>query len=213
MSNNSFNDLLHALQSALIEAQEALKKRCADGIRKTYGNETNAVQSPVLTFASPQNGAGEDKYDIAAYPFSCFRAHRRPQISMLSLEFACELKKKKLSGPLWTYYLVIKKGGEKGLRQRNMHRMLIVFNGTYGSSCMVIMDDKLFMEIPCCEVPYKDPATAEGKESLFRKIVNGLQRIWQPQSFIMTEEQAKMVEEILQQRNYETQGNGREIRK
>lgn len=94
-----------------------------------------------------------------------------------------------------------------------MHRMLIVFNGTYRPSCKVIMDDKLFMEIPYCEVLYKGPATAEGKESLFRTIINRLQGLWQPQGFIMTKEQAKMVEEILEQQNFEMQGNRRETQK
>jgi hypothetical protein len=203
MDNNSFDDLILAFQSALVVAQDALRKRREEAVRRMYEvDETGAERSPVLAFSIPRNSTDKVEYEMFSLPASSFRAHHSPQLSMLSLEFACELTETKLSGATRTYTLVIRASKKKKWWQKKRRRMQIVFDGSHPPSGEVRIDGELLMEIP----PYGSGAggsrsMVEAKPSLFRALLNRLRDLWQPQKFIMAGEQAKRAREIMEQKD------------
>ncbi len=80
-----FDDLLQALQSALVIAQDTLRKRHEEAVRLMYeSGETSGSRSPVFAFAIPQHST--DEYETISLPASSLRTHRCQQISALTLE-------------------------------------------------------------------------------------------------------------------------------
>jgi len=205
MANNSFNDLLQAFQSALVTAQDALRKRREEAVRRMYEiDETGTERSPVFGFSIPRNGTDKVEYEMFSLPASSFRAHHPSQLSMLSLEFACELAEKKLSGAARAYTLVIKASMKRRWWQKKRRRMQIVFDGSHPPSGEVRIDGELLMDIPQYGCGASGSRSMnEAKHSLFRTLLNRFRNLWEPRKFVMTVEQAKRAREIIEQKDSE----------
>ena len=160
-------------------------------------NETGGSRSSFFTFAIPQQGADGDTYEVVPLPVSSFRTCHRPRISMLSLEFECELQEKRLSGASHRYSLVIVARNQRRWWQKKRRRMQIVFHGTDRPFGEVRMDGKLLVEIPRYDGTDKRYSTPEAKRSIFLKLINLLRNAGRPQRFAMTMEQSERVREII----------------
>ena len=210
MGNRSFDDLLQAFQSALAAAQDSLRIRREEAIRRMSeaGEIGGASRSSFFTFAIPQKGSDGDIYEVLPLPVSSFRAQHRPRISMLSLEFECELKEKRLSGASRRYSLVIVARNQKRWWHKKRRRMQIVFHGTDRPSGEVRIDGKLLVEIPRYGGAGKGCSAPEAKRSIFTKLINLLRNVGQSQRFTMTTAQSQRVREIVGQADAESLMHG-----
>lgn len=209
MGNENFDDLLQAFQSALVTAQDSLRIRREEAIRRMYQtDEVGGTRSPFFTFAIPQHGTDGDKYEIFPLPVSSFRAHHRHRIAMFSLEFECDLKEERFSGASRSYSVVIATGNQRRWWRKKQRRMQIVFHGTDHPSGEVRIDGKLLVEIPRDGEAGKGCSTPEVKRSKFSNLINFLRNLWQPQRFVMTAEQSQRVREIVEQADAETMMHG-----
>lgn len=200
MGNKSFDDLLQAIQSALLTAQDAMNKKRQEAVRKLYEvDETGATRSPVFAFSIPRDGADKDENVMFSLPASSFRMYHRPRISMLSLEFACELKEGPLSGGLRVYTLVVKSSKKGWWQRKNRRRMRIIFDGTDQPSGEARLDGELLMEIPRYCGAAGGRSITVTKRSIFLALLDRLRNLWPSQKFDMTGEQAKRAREILSQ--------------
>lgn len=198
MGTHSFDDLLRALQSALVSAQDTLRKRCEEAVRHVYeAGEISRSRSPVFAFAIPRNGT--DEYEMLSLPASSLCAHRRQQISMLTLEFECELRESMRFGAARVYSLSIPARNNRQWWRKKRQRMQIVFRGTDHPSGEVMIDGKLLMEIPLYDGAVNSRPLTVAKRSLFSTVLNLLRNMWRQQEFIMTAEQSKRAREILGQ--------------
>ena len=209
MGNESFDDLLQALQSALVKAQDSLQIRREEAVRRMYeADETGAPRPSFFTFAIPQHGTDGDKYEVFPLPVSSFRAHHRHRISMFSLEFECDLKENLLLGAFRAYSLIIATGNQRRWWHKKRRRMQIIFHGTDRLSGEVRIDGKLFMEIPRDGGAGKGCSAPETKKSIFSKLKTLLRKLGQSQRFAMTVEQSQRVREIVDQADAETMMRG-----
>jgi len=210
MGTRSFDDLLQAFQSALIAAQDSLRIRREEADRRMFeaGEIGGVSRSSFFTFVIPQKGMDGDTYEVLPLPVSSFRAHHRPRISMLSLEFECELKEKRLPGASRRYSLVIVARNQRRWWHKNRRRMQIVFHGTDRPAGEVRIDGKLLVEIPRDEGAGKGCPTPEAKGSIFLKLINLLRNVGQQQRFTMTMAQSQRVREIVGQADAETMMRG-----
>ncbi|MBU4176457.1 MAG: hypothetical protein KKG88_06600 [Proteobacteria bacterium] len=210
MGTRSFDDLLQAFQSALIAAQDSLRIRREEADRRMFeaGEIGGVSRSSFFTFVIPQKGTDGDTYEVLPLPVSSFRAHHRPRISMLSLEFECELKEKRLPGASRRYSLVIVARNQRRWWHKNRRRMQIVFHGTDRPAGEVRIDGKLLVEIPRDEGAGKGCPTPEAKGSIFLKLINLLRNVGQQQRFTMTMAQSQRVREIVGQADAETMMRG-----
>lgn len=198
MDNRSFDDLVQAFQFALVSAQEALRIRHEEAVRRRErADEAGGARSSFFTFVIPQHGADGDKYEVLPLPVSSFRAHRRSRISQLSLEFECDLKEKGLPGASQRYSLAIVARKQRRWWQKKQRRMQIVFHGTDHPSGEVRIDGKLLVEIPPYSGAGKSCPMPEVKRSIFAKLIHLLRSAGQSQRFIMTVEQSQKVREIV----------------
>lgn len=205
MGNGTFDDLLQAFQSALITAQDSLRIRREEAIRRMCeADEVGGARSSFFTFAIPRKGTDGDTYELLPLPVSSFRAHHRSRISMLSLEFECELKEKKVPGVPRRYSLTIVARNQRRWWHKKRRRMQLVFWGTDRPSGEVRIDGKLLAEIPGYGGAGKGGSTPEAKRSIFSKLMNLLRSVGRPQRFIMTVEQSRRVREIVGQADAET---------
>lgn len=205
MANRSFDDLVQAFQFALVAAQDALRIRHEESVRRRCeADEVAGSCSSFFTFAIPQHGTDGDAYEVLPLPVSSFRAHHRSRIAMLSLEFECELKEKILPGVPRRYSLAIVTRNQGGWWQKKRRRMQIVFHGTDRPSGEIRIDGKLLVEIPRYGGSGKGCPMPEGKRSIFSKLIHLLQNVGQSQRFIMTVEQSRKVREIVVQDDAET---------
>ena len=210
MGTRSFDDLLQAFQSALIAAQDSLRIRREEADRRMFeaGEIGGVSRSSFFTFVIPQKGTDGDTYEVLPLPVSSFRAHHRPRISMLSLEFECELKEKRLPGASRRYSLVIVARNQRRWWHKNRRRMQIVFHGTDRPAGEVRIDGKLLVEIPRDGGAGKGCPTPEAKGSIFSKLINLLRNVGQQQRFTMTMAQSQRVREIVGQADAETMMRG-----
>lgn len=206
MGNRSFDDLLQAFQSALVAAQDSLRIRREEAIRRMFeaGEIAGSSCSSFFTFAIPQKGTDGDTYAMLPLPVSSFRAQHRPRISMLSLEFECELTEKRLPGASRRYSLVIVARNQRRWWHKNRRRMQIVFHGTDRPSGEVRIDGKLLVEIPRYDGAGKGCSAPAAKRSIFSKLINLLRDVGQSQRFTMTMAQSQRVREIVGQADTET---------
>lgn len=200
MGNRSFDDLLQAFQAALAAAQDSLRIRREEAIRRMCeADETGGTGSSFFTFAIPQQGTDGDKYEVLPLPASSFRAHHRSRISMLSLEFECDLKEKRLPGASRRYSLVIVARNQRRWWHKKRRRMQIVFHGTERPSGEVRIDGKLLVEIPRYGGAGKGCSAPAAKKSIFSKLLDLLRNAGQSQRFTLTVEQSARVREIMGQ--------------
>ena len=206
MGTRSFDDLLQAFQSALVAAQDSLRIRREEAIRRMSeaGEIGGLSRSSFFTFAIPQKGTDGDTYEMLPLPVASFRAQHRPRISMLSLEFECELTEKRLPGASRRYSLVIVARNQKRWWHKNRRRMQIVFHGTDRPAGEVRIDGKLLVEIPRYGGAGKGCPTPAAKRSIFSKLINLLRNVGQSQRFTMTTAQSQRVREIVGQADAET---------
>jgi hypothetical protein len=197
MQNDSFDDLLRALQSALFSAQEALGKKNDEMARRICGGgEGSGSPSAFFTFATGQNAEGHGAQEILRLPSSSFRARRRPQVSMLSMTFECELLETRFPPAARGYSLVIT-DGHGGRSRSKRRRMQIVFHWPDQPSGEVLLDGQLLMEIPLYGEAAETRSEPKGKDSIFSRFLKLLRNIWRPRSFAMTAEQSEMVRGVL----------------
>ncbi len=207
MGDQSFDDLLQAFQSALVAAQDSLRIRSEEAIRRRFEADGRGRAS-FFTFAIPQPGTGGDKYALVPLPAASFRAPHRPWLSMLSLEFEFYLKEKRLPDASRRYALVIVARNQRRWWHEKRRRMQIVFHGADRPSGEVRMDGELLAEIPGDGWAGKGRATPEAKRSIFSKLIHRLRNRWRPQHFVMTAEQSQRVREIVAQSDAKTLPRG-----
>lgn len=194
MADHSFDDLLQALQTALLTAQRTLKQR-QEGASGAGREGGDAGGSPQFTFALPRGGTEE--YEMLTLPASSFRTPRRHRISMLSLEFDCALEERKVAGA--SVYAVTIKGAQKDRWWRKKRRrMQIVLRGTGDPTGMVTIDGAPVMEIPVYGVAGAAAQTGQngGRVPNFLKV---FRQMWRQERFIMTEKQSARAREVLGQ--------------
>lgn len=197
MKDRSFDELLQAIQSAIITAQDALKKRHEEKIRQIYKiDKTVSAGTPIFSFNIPQQGA-EDKYETLRLPASSFRKYRNAQISSLSLEFECELSEKRFPDASKLYALTIK-DNKKRWQRKKFQQMQIIFNGVDEPSGEVRIEGKVLMEIPLYNDKTSNIQEPVGKkQSAFAIGWEILTSMWQPRRFILTAEQTQRARQIL----------------
>lgn len=209
MGNESFDDLLQAFQSALVTAQNSLRIRSEEAVRRRcVAEEIDGGRSAFYTFVIPQNGMDGNKYEVLPLPVSSFRAHHRPRISMLSLEFECDLIEKKLPGASRRYSLVIEARNQKRWWSKKRRRMQIVFHGNDHPSGEVRIDGKLLVKIPRHGEAGKGGSMPEATRSIFSKFICLLRNFGKQQRFPMTMEQSERVREIVRQADVENLARG-----
>lgn len=200
MNNDSFDDLLQALQTALFTAQDTLKKRRDEAVRRMCNEAERAgSESPYYTFAIPGYGGVREGYEILSLPAASFRSQRRQQIAMLSLEFECEFSEKKLSRTSRVCSFAIKTG-KKRWWLKTGPKMQVVLNGTGPTCGEVRIDGTLLMEIPRYESIMRPSQPKPKHLSNISLLIDRLRNLWRPQTFIMTPEQSERTREILIQR-------------
>lgn len=200
MGNKSFDDLLEAFQSALVAAQNSLQIRREESIRRIReADETDGVRSSYLTFVIPRNGENGETCEMLPVPVSSFRAQQRLRISMLSLEFECEVREKVLTGASRRYSLAIPARNQKRWWRKKRRRMQIVFHGIDNPAGEVRIDGKLLAEIPQYGVAGKGCPAPAAKKSIFLKLLDLLRNAGQPERFTLSVEQSARVREILEQ--------------
>lgn len=208
MENASFDDLLQAVQSAFVGAQDSLRQRREAALRlRSEAEEAEGGQGSALTFAIPRNGGADDLYEPLTLPLSSFRMQRRPQVSMLSLSFACELEEKGFPGASRVFWLVIPPADKKLQWRKNRRRMQIVFYGTEQPCGEVRLDDDLLLQIPAAGAG-GDRSAVKAKPTLLAKVLRMFRKLWHRQGFAMTPEQSKRVRWILAQRKIVTMPRG-----
>lgn len=209
MGNESFDDLLQAFQSALVTAQDSLRMRREEAVRRMCeADEIGGSRSSFFAFAIPQHGTDGDKYEVFPLPVSSFRAHHRHRIAMFSLEFECDLKEERFSGVSRPYSVVIATRNQRRWCRKKQRRMQIIFYGTDQPSGEVRIEGKLLVELPQDGGAGRGGMTPDVKRSIFSNLINLLRNLWQPQRFIMTVEQSQRVREIVEQADAETMMRG-----
>ncbi len=200
MGNRSFDDLLEAFQSALVAAQDSVRIRREQSIRRGgEADEDGGGRASFLTFAIPRNGADGDAYEMLSVPVSSFRTQHRPRISMLSLEFECDVREKGIPGASRRYSLAIPARNQRRWWRKKRRRMQIVFHGIDRPAGEVRMDGRLLTEIPRYGGAGKGCSAPAAKKSIFLKLLDFLRNAGQPQRFVLTVEQSARVREIMEQ--------------
>ncbi|MDR3641574.1 MAG: hypothetical protein P4L39_09665 [Humidesulfovibrio sp.] len=200
MGNDSFNGLLQALQSALLAAQESLRETNAEALRRIGGGDgASGGPSSFFSFVLPQGGTGQDGHETLTLPSSSFRTRERPQVSMLSLTFECELRETGFPTAPRNYLLVITDGQGGRWRRKKRHWMQIVFQGPDQPVGEVRIDGRVFMEVPLYDILVENRPASEARVSIFSRLFGLLQNVWRPQGFAMTLEQSERVRTVLGQ--------------
>lgn len=207
MARKTFDDLLLALQSSMINAQEALKARFGGTVQKICEiDKTGAAGSSVLTFAVPVRGRDEEGFKPLNISILSFKG-RRPWLSMLSMEFDCEFKRKNRSGSTGTCRMLIKKSKHNRTKKMALHRIQILFKGQERPSGEVSIDGCSFMEIPAFGMGGNGQSSKmEGRRSFLKGVLDRFSLLWEQQEFIMTVEQTERLREILERQAHETGG-------
>lgn len=201
MENASFDDLLEAVQSALADAQDSLRKRREAALRMRSDAEgAEGGQGSSLTFAIPRNGGAEGLYEPLTLPISSFRMQRRPQVSMLSLSFGCEFEEEGFPGASRVFWLVITPADKKLSWRKKRNRMQIVLYGTEQPCGEVRLDGDLLLRIPAAGAGGERSAP-KAKPTLLAKVFRMFRKLWPRQGFAMTVEQSRQVRRILARRN------------
>ncbi len=192
-----FDDLIRAFQWAFVSSRDTLEKRHEETLRRICeGNENVDSRSPYLIFSLPRTGVDTDEYETVTLPMSSFRERRRPQISMLSLEFECELKEKRPSDASRSKKMVMNIRKRTGASRKNWRRVLIVFQSADRYSGEVRVDGELLMEVPPYERPPVRGAPATVKRSFFQVLQDLWRRIWRTQEFVLSDREAGRIREI-----------------
>ncbi len=210
MDDHNFEDLLQAIQSALFTAQEALKKQREDLLRRIReGDENGAAHSPVFAFSIPKSGGDRDGYEIYRLPAASFRSYPPPRLSMLALEFDCELKEKRLPGVPLAYTLLIRAGKKRWWQRKERRRMHIIFDGADRPSGEVRLDGELLMEVPMyCGAACGRPVVVTTWFT-FPGMPNWWKELWRKNRFIMTGGPAERAGEILAKPDRERPAHGK----
>jgi len=200
MENASFDDLLQALQSAYVDAQDSLKKKRQEVLeRRNEAVESEGGQGSCLTFAIPQSGGAEDRHELLILPILSFRRPRSPQVAMLSLSFECELEKIGFPGASRAIRVVIAPETKRSGWGKKRRRMQIVFHGTEQPWGEVRLDGKMLMSIPANAGAEGGSSASGAKPSLLARVYRMFRKLWPQHGFAMTAEQSKRVRQMLAQ--------------
>jgi len=198
MENASFDDLLQAVRTAYVEAQDSLRKRREEAARlRSEELEAAGRQGPSLTFAIPRNGGAEDAYDALTLPLSSFWRQRRPQVAMLSLSFECELEEEGFRSASRVFWVVIAPDDKTRLWRKKRKRMQIVFHGTEQPCGEVRLDGHMLLPIPARAVEGQRRSTLKAQPWLFAKVFGMFRKLWPRHGFVMTVEQSQRVRQML----------------
>jgi hypothetical protein len=199
MAQESFDDLLQALQASLAAAQHALLWKREEALRRLYQTDEagNAARSPFFVFDIPQAGMGKgDRHEMQSLPLSSFRSHRSQRISRLSLEFECALEMKRCAaGPV--YALAIRPPKKSWWSRETRLHMQIVFQGSEPPVGEVQLAGRTLMEIPPCGAVAAGSPPPAVRLPWLRAYLEQLRGIWAPRQFLMSAEQSARVSEIL----------------
>lgn len=195
MAQQTFDDFLFAIQSSMVDAQDAIATR-VEGAGTAVGDAHGAKTGAELFDAVvPSSDGGGDGVEVFSLSNSFFCGRRRHRISLLSLEFECFLQNKSRSDGAWKYLMTIKKGNAPPGNE--VHRMHIVFGGLDDFAGVVGLNGQIFMEVPVFRARNFPHKTNEKKEPFFLKIFNGFKaKHREEEGFIMTEKQTALARKI-----------------
>ena len=205
MRDNSFDDLVLALQSAFLSAQASIRTKQADRLRTTFAvDASGGVWFPVMSFVAPCKGSGMDsgggtrEMSLPSDLSACgSAASERGRMSLLKLEFECELGERRRFGSPTGFFLVIKKPRHPVAQDESRGRMEIVFRDSDRPCGEVRVNGELFAEMPRFDSNGESGATASASKSVFRSLQNAWERLWPRTRFVLTPGQAERFREIV----------------
>ena len=205
MRDNSFDDLVLALQSAFLSAQASIRKKQAGRLRTTFAvDASGSVWFPVMSFIAPRKGSGMDSKGNAREMSSpsdlsgCgFAVPEIGRMSLLKLEFECGLGERKRFGSPSGFFLVVKKPGHPVAQDESRGRMEIVFRDSDRPCGEVRVNGELFAEMPPFDSDRELVSTASASKGVFRSLQNAWERLWPRTRFVVTPGQAERFREIV----------------
>jgi len=198
MEKVSFDELLQAVHSALVTAQQSLKSRreqAREGRDGAKGSEEG--HASVFTFAVPRLGSEGDQYETLTLPVSSFRQQRRPQITMLSLSFDCELDEERFPGAARVFRVILGPEGDRPRRRNRRRKMQVILHGTDSPCGEVLLDGDVLLRFPEQAGAGEGRTVSKARPSLLAKVVQLFRGLWPQHGFALTVEQSMRVRQIL----------------
>lgn len=196
MGKASFDDLLLAFRSALLDAQQALGRQCEEAQR--LGAEgSEGGQAPALCFAVPKIGSEDGQYEMLTLPVSSFRHQCRTQITMLSLSFECGLNEEWFPGVARVFRVVVVPCDAMLPKKTKRRKMQVIFHGADSPCGEVRLEGDVLMRLP--EPAGTDEASdaPKAKPSLLARVATLFRKLWPQRGYAMTVEQSMQVRQIL----------------
>jgi hypothetical protein len=190
MGMASFDDLLSAFRSALLDAQEALRQR-------SEAKGQNEGQAPALTFAVPRAGVGDGQEELLTLPLSSFRQQPRPRVTMLSCSFSCELEEERFPGMARVFRVVIGPPDRLLSRKKTPRRMQVIFHGADSPFGEVLLDGDVLMRLPGHVEAGGGRDVIKAKPPLLARVAKLFRNLWPRPGYAMTVEQSMRVRRIL----------------
>ncbi len=190
MEMASFDDLLLAFRSALLDAQEALRQRS-----EAKGQDEG--QASALTFAVPRAGTGNARDELLTLPLSSFRQQPRPRVTMLSYSFACALEEERFPGMARVFRVVIGPSDRLLSRKKTPRRMQVIFHGTDSPCGEVLLDGDVLMRLPGHVEAGGGRDVIKAKPPLLARVAKLFRNLWPRPGYAMTVEQSMRVRRIL----------------
>jgi hypothetical protein len=139
MSECAFDTLLVALQNAVVNANDSIRRR-----REALLAERADASAHVLNVLVPHSPAQDAPCTALALPLNLFRDKRVPHIAMMSVEFDCTMRYRRQRGAR-DGELVLEMGRRRfsWFRRRPLHRVRITYLSTNAWHPQVEIDGKL----------------------------------------------------------------------
>jgi hypothetical protein len=196
MGKASFDDLLLAFRSALLDAQEALGRKSEEAQRlEAEGFEGG--QAPALRFAIPKIGSEDGQYEVLTLPVSSFRRQCRPQVTMLSLSFECELNEEWFPCVARVFRVVVGPGGAMLPKKAKRRKMQVIFHGSDSPCGEVRLEGDVLMRLPEAAGAGEGRPAPKAKQSLLARAATLFRKLWPQHGYAMTVEQSMRVRQIL----------------
>jgi len=207
MRENSLDDLILALHSVFLSAQASIKEKQAGRIRTTFAvDASGSVRFPVMSFIAPGKVPGTATVqddDAREMPRSAdASACVLPQVegarlSLLRLEFDCELDEGKRLGSRPACAMLITPPGQPVVQDKCGGRMEIVFHDTGPSAGQVRVNGELLADIPLRDPDCAPVSKVPVRRNVFRRLRDAWQALWPNRRFVMTTGQKERFREIV----------------
>ncbi len=189
--STTLDDLLSALETALTNTQETLRRR---------NNEIETGISHRDDFLVSESGHGEP----FSLPEATLRARRRHQVSMLSLSCECRLRRTRPFSRTQAYLLRVM-GKEEALRasrsfwRTTPRKLKIVFRGSEHPLGEVWLDGTLLTSTASEDNQPEQQERPTPEDSQLTRLLKRLFRFTYPKGYILSTDQSARVRQIMQQ--------------